>query len=176
MELFGIDSNGWIAIATFIIALATFIAAIVTSYSSKKIFEKSNKDEWLKTYQTHYFEFWHDEDLKDVRISIVNDEAYETIKNILEKRLNAPETISKKEYEEIDKIDKFINIVTLIRQINPLLGRKDKIWEELFLRFWLISPKQMNREELLEYIKLCYSSSFHVILEEEWSNKHDYKK
>jgi len=168
MEYLGIDSNGWVAIATFVIAMATFIAAIVATYTSKKIFEKSNKDEWLKAYQLHYFEFWHNDDLRDVRIAIANDEAYEKMRSILLKRLNDPETISKKEYREIDKIDKFINILTLIRGINPLFSQKDKISEEWFLRYWLLSPKKLNRLELLDYIKLCYASSYHIILEKEW--------
>ena len=171
MEYLGIDSNGWVAIATFVIAMATFIAAIVATYNSKKIFERSNKDEWLKAYQSHYFEFWHDEDLRDIRIAIANDKAYEDLKVILLKRLNNPESISNKEYREIDKIDKFINILTLIKGLNPLLSRKDKISEEWFLNYWLLSPKTMNRVELLDYIELCYSTSYHTILEEEWNRR-----
>ncbi len=169
MTFLGLDSNGWVAMATFVIALATFIAAMVTTYSSRKIFEKSSKDAWLKTYQTHYLDFWHDEDIRNVRMWIVNNEAYETIKGILIKRLNRPETISKEEYLQIDKIDKFVNTITLIRQINPRLSGDEQIWEELFLKYWLTSPKRMERTEMIEYVKLCYTSTYYLIMESEWA-------
>ncbi len=175
MEFFGIDSNGWVAIATFIIAIATFIAALIASKNSSRIFQQSNKDEWLKTYQTHYFEFWHDKEMRDIRSAIVNNDAYSSLKEILIKRLETPGKISKEEYRELDKLDKFLNIITLIRQINPLLGTGDDVWEELFLEYWLISPKKENREELLRYIELCYKSSYHVIMEKEWQRKKDAK-
>ncbi len=171
MKVLGIDSNGWIAIATFVIALATFIAALVASKNSRRIFQQSNKDEWLKTYQTHYFEFWHDKEMREIRTAIMNDEAYNSIREILIKRLNTPNEISKEEYYELDKLDKFINIITLIRQINPLLGNDDKVWEELFFEYWLVSPKKEKREELLKYIELCYKSSYYVIMEKQWKIK-----
>jgi len=171
MKFIGIEADGWVAIATFIVAIATFIAAIVASKNSRKIFEKSSEDEWLKTFQAHYFSFWNDADLRDVRMAIMNDEAYEEIKPILAKRLESPESLTKQEYQEIDKVDKFINTLTVIRQTDPNLGGKLKIGGGLFLKFWYISPKKMNRLELLEYIREFYPNSYQIILEREWSKK-----
>lgn len=166
----GLTSNGWIAIATMVIAIATITAAILAVINNKRLFILRTKNEWLRTYKEHYRDFWSDDDLKKVRLWIVNNEAYKkNLLPVLQKRLNENVELSEEDYLKIDVIDKFINMVMLIRQINPKLSNDDEVWEELMLSYWQASPMRSKRLELQNYIKECYEKTFYKDMKEVWN-------
>lgn len=165
----GLTSNGWIAVATMVIAIMTFLAAVVAVKNSKLLFSLRIKDEWLKSYKEHYIHFWNDKDLRKVRLWITNDQSYENkLLPVLKKRLENEREITEEEYVVIDILDKFINMIMLIRQINPKLKQEDDIWEELMLSYWQTAPIRKERVELQEYIKVCYKKTFYVNMNQTW--------
>ncbi len=143
---------------------ATLTTGVINIWNTQRI----NKTNIIKG---HYSEFWNDKELESVRTWLANDQAYAEIYPVLV-NINKGKKITKEEYACIDKIDKFLNMIMLIREIGQskidfkrlirLFNKKyASTWEELMLEYWLIAPINYQRTEFEAYIKNKYKYNFY---------------
>jgi len=153
--------NELIAILSAITTGLASIAGAAIAWMLYRLNGRQQKESWLRAFTEFHEAFWNDSDMSEVRCWIAYERAYLDIKPILQKRKDieegklSPETLEKREYEVIDKLDKFLNLVLRVDVISSLLKSDygQHLLRELFIDYWLKQSLRENRAELKWYVE-----------------------
>lgn len=138
-------------------AAALFVSAIIALHMLKNV-----EEPWVKTSREFHHEFWNDKGLARARKWLCCNNAYkEELLPILEKRLASDDSISSKEYEKLEALDKFFSFMIRVATVDTYTFRNKKFetWEEIGFMYWFNIIE--NHQEVC-----CYISRFWEPLEE----------
>jgi len=139
----------------------TSIAGVAIAWILYRLNERQQKESWFRTFTEFHEAFWNDPVMSEVRCWIAYERAYLDLKPILHKRRDieegklSPKTLSKREYEVIEKLDKFLNLVLRVDVVSSLLKSNygQLLLRELFIDYWLKQSLRENRAELKWYVE-----------------------
>src|SRR5262245_30287910 len=72
---------------------------------------KQRQDSWVRSFNELHQAFWQDGDFEKVRAWIANDQEYSKLDPILQKRFSGRGKLSGEEYKELERLDKFFNLL-----------------------------------------------------------------
>lgn len=125
-------------------------------------YRQQRSDAWLKDFRRLHWLFWEDSDLRIVRGWLSVSDSYQSIAGIFYARRtiaerNGPDlVIPANEYREIERFDKFLNLLVAIQALNPRFRRHRKLWKRVFFEYWLLQIE--HRRELHWYVEHFYPS------------------
>lgn len=141
-----------------IIAVSTLLAGLIAAF-----FQRAKRwDELNSEYEGLHTQFWSDKDFIFVRSLLANRNQYELIKSVFYRRMADPDSIKVEEYENIDKIDKFMNFILRVDAIGSrfshgnVVSRIEPFMESIFLTYWLRQIVENKRIELYIYVVCFY--------------------
>ncbi len=163
-----------IAISQLAVTTLVGIVGAVLSWAVYRLSTQQRDDSWLQLFGSIHDEFWNDEDLKEVRAWLACDAAYGDVGHVLHKRRD-PErasSLTSDEYAKIEKLDKFLNLMTRIVSLDPQIEQQRELLRVLFFTYWLrlaigMTPDDANvREDLHWYVRKFYPtiSDYHAKL------------
>lgn len=113
------------------------------------------EDTWARTLRDFHQFFWTDPDCKEVRSWIACDNAYNGVDKILDKT-KKEESLTKEEYNTIEKIDKFLALLLSYKQIERKHSMHGDISNRLFDSYWIKEIRGEKRKEFLWYLGEFY--------------------
>ena len=99
----------------------TGVGAIFLAYYAYRLTKRQRDDAWFHAFTTLHESFWNDDDLKYVRACIANDADYAELEPILRKHLHGRNQLSRYEYPNLQKVDKFFNFLIRAREVSKEL-------------------------------------------------------
>lgn len=146
----------------FIQAAAAAVGALIAV--ALLLLERAQRtDSWLRTFRDHHELFWSDEDMATVRSWIACDQAYGELEAVLSKRLTDPRSISAEEYLSLETLDRFFNFLLRARLAYQRGSRSQRLWDQLYLQYWLDEIESRNRKALVQYVDMGYPDSKAVL-------------
>ena len=136
-------------------------AGVVISVLLYRLSCQRRRESWLKTFMDMHHEFWKEPDYAEVRSWLACDVAFKSIAPVLRKREKCPSEITDSEYKILEKLDKFLNFMARIVEVNPEFPRQGDVWERLFFEYWLKECAHKKRKELHWYLKRFYKDLIH---------------
>jgi hypothetical protein len=130
-------------------------------------YRQQRRDAWLRDFRELHKVFWNDEAMADVRAWLANEQAYREIVSVLVARRNVeegtlnPAKISREDYVVLEKLDKFCNIMTSVQVLDPSFSNHKKLWQRLFVEYWVEQIFSKNRSELGWYVTKFYRELTH---------------
>lgn len=112
---------------------------------------RSRQDRIAQSLRDAHLLFWSDEYCEVVRSWVACDESYEEVRHILSKR-NSNGAITKKEYESLEKIDKYCAMLAASKKLEPKGSDHSEISYRLIESFWINEITEEKRPELKAYI------------------------
>ncbi|RMG05035.1 MAG: hypothetical protein D6735_05970 [Acidobacteria bacterium] len=141
------------------------VAGLLISWFLYRQSQQRAKDTWLRTYAEIHSLFWNDPAIQEVRCWLAYPTAYTKLRSVLVKRYaldrhveGTPE-LEKEEYEILDKLDKYLNVLMRAVTVNPRLSgehKDDDFWSALHFKYWLNACLDVRREELVWYVQKFY--------------------
>jgi|YNPBryulayer2012_1023412.scaffolds.fasta_scaffold29435_1 hypothetical protein len=138
------------------------IVGLLISWALYQQSKQRAKDTWLRTYAEIHSSFWNDPEIQQVRYWLAYPSAYKAIKEVLIKRRlidngaeNIPDLVHE-EYEMLDKLDKYLNLLLRAITINPKTLPEYDMWNALHFKYWLNACLDTRRDELIWYISKFY--------------------
>ena len=137
---------------TSLLGLGSLLVAFLLYLHSKR----SQRDAWLKAYAEIYQAFWNDDEMREIRSWIANEDAFLDAKKVMKKRasldLNCDGIkFTKEEYLYIDKIDRFLSLMTRMVATGNEFKAGDEFWGAGLWQFWL--KAFYARSELRWYVE-----------------------
>ncbi len=156
----------WTETSTFFRLIELLIAAIavVLTYQLHRIIHHIKRDAGLREMGNIHKEFWSDDKCAEVRTWIACDKAYEgQLQETLKMRLQdldegraTAHSLTLDKYQQLDKLDRFFNLLLRIKAIDPDFGVHKGQYDMLFLSYWI--KRSAMRVELYGYVKKFYPS------------------
>jgi len=159
------ELSEWIQILSTIISASVSIVGATIAYMLYRLSTQQQEESWLRTFKESHEAFWNDSVMAEVRSWIICEPAYKKIEPALIKRrkikvgeLNA-DTLSKDEYEIIEKLDKFLNVLLRIEAVSSHLkfDSNQVFWKKLSADYWVQALLSDARPELQSYVTTFYS-------------------
>lgn len=135
-------------------------------------YRQQRKDAWLRDFRELHKAFWNDEAMADVRAWLANEQAYREIVPVLvarrsvEEKTLDPVKISREDYVVLEKLDKFCNLMTSVQVLDPSFSNHKKLWQRLFVEYWVEQIFSDARSELGWYVDKFYKE-----LTRDWRGK-----
>ncbi|MCC9603413.1 hypothetical protein LOC67_22930 [Stieleria sp. JC731] len=126
------------------ISATAALAQLLIAYLVFRFMRQQQSESWLREFAKIHSEFWNDPVMQEVRLWIACPEAFKAgPKSALENRKaihENPEAVSvtPDDYEFIEKLDRFLNLVIRILAVNHEVGDKHAhgLWNDLYLDYW----------------------------------------
>ena len=153
------------------IGLAGILVAFAVYQHSKQL-EQNN---WQKLFIDINESFWNDEEIKQARYWLAYPRAYKELRQILIHRQSIDEhqekakELTKVEYIKLDILDKYLSLLTRIVGVNPDLPRHRELWKAVFFKYWLDKCFEVDRPELIWYIKSYFEVLYDFQMQREKS-------
>lgn len=134
-----------------LLGLSSVIVALLVYLHSRT----RQRDAWFQAYTTVYEEFWSDEEMREIRSWLANENAFAEAKRVFDLRRAVDDgsasamTISKDEYLYIDKLDRFLSLMTRMVAVGSEFKR-NRMWGIGLWEFWLEAC--YRRPELRWYV------------------------
>jgi hypothetical protein len=146
---------------TLNILLQSFIgsAGILVAFAVYRHSKQLEQNNWQKLFIDINESFWNDEEIKQARYWLAYPKAYREISQILTHRQSidtnpkATKELTKTEYMKLDILDKYLSLLTRIVGVNPDLPKHRELWKAVFFKYWLDKCFDVDRPELVWYIK-----------------------
>lgn len=106
--------------------------------------------------------FWTDKEMKEVRAWLSCAQAFNEVRPVFEKRRQIDEgnvtdlELTPEEYQEIEKLDRFLNYLQRLQAVSPKLFSPKKFWESLNFSYWLHQFRRSDRTAISWYAQTCY--------------------
>ena len=120
------------------------------AYLVYQLNRQNRNDAFAKSYTELHEKFWSDEDFKKVRSWLANEESYRELRPILKNRLMERSSVSKNDYEQLERLDKFMNFMIRAQEVDRQLDKKG-LSEKLYFNYWLKEVRA--RPELSSYFE-----------------------
>jgi len=152
----------WITYVDVFSNIILGIGGILISWAIYQLTQQRIKETWIRTYAEFHEAFWTDGDHHEVRCWLAYPAAYKPLRSVLIKRRNLsgnpPSTreLNKKEYEMLDKLDKYLNTIMRAVTINPEVSTKRDLWDALHFKYWLNACLDRRKPELSWYVEKFY--------------------
>jgi hypothetical protein len=140
-------------------------------------YRQQRKDAWLRDFRELHKAFWNDEAMADVRAWLANEQAYREIVSVLVARKSVeegalnPAKISREDYIVLEKLDKFCNLMTSVQVLDPSFSNHKKLWQRLFVEYWVEQIFSDARSELGWYVDKFYKELTH-----DWRGKSRFQR
>ena len=139
-------------------------AGLLLSWAVYKLSGRQRDDSWQIHFASIHDSFWNDDDYKEVRSWLSCDQAYPAVSGVLAKCLDKAEdpSITPKEYENLDKLDKFLNLMTRVIALDTGSKTNRRLLETLFFRYWLkratkkTDDENLDKNDLYKYVERYY--------------------
>jgi len=115
------DTDSILALSRLATTLLVGIAGLVLSLAVYRLSTRQREDAWLQHFAAIHDRFWSDDDMKEVRAWFDCQDAYRKVEGVLKKRRDpqAAATITTDEYSELEKLDKFLTLMTRVVSLHP---------------------------------------------------------
>lgn len=139
---------------SFMVGITGLVISWLVYNHSKRV----QKDRWIDHFGEIHSAFWEDPDMRTVRMWLASDDAYNRdLRSLLRKRMR--ERAGKNEYEKIDQLDRFLNVMIRLLYLHPP-GSKDELSSQrdyLLFSYWLKEATSgADRPELRWYVWKFY--------------------
>jgi hypothetical protein len=158
-----LTQDSMLQIISLIISGVTSIAGVVIAVMLYKLSKQQQREAWIRTFIESHEAFWNDSDMVHVRSRLACEQGYQFIKPILLKRKDisdnklSPEALAESEYVELEKLDKFLNLLLRINAVNTQAKfnpKQDQMWNRLFFTSWFVKMFGSDRRtELRWYVE-----------------------
>lgn len=150
-----ININDLIEIVKELLEITPSIVGAIIAFLLYRLNKNIRYDNLLSSLGNFHEFFWTEPEYKQVRAWIACDEAYESIRPILEKRQNN-NYISMEEYAHLEALDKFFAFLVLYKNIEPEEIKYKKVARRVFDEYWLGCITSDKRPELRAYVCRFY--------------------
>lgn len=99
--------------------------------------------------------------MAEVRAWIANDEAFEKARHVLSKRREGRQLVPAAEYELLDHLDKFLNLLVRAEHIPRDLRRVTRLRERLFHNYWVSEIVAAGKAGSLRADLFWYATEFY---------------
>jgi hypothetical protein len=154
-----------IATGQLIATCVAGIAGLFISLAVYKLSTRQREDSWQLHFASIHDSFWKDEEYRVVRSWLSCQIAYEQeLKTSLSKCLDAnlDPSITPTEYGNLDKLDKFLNLMTRVIALDSRNAAHRSLLDALFFSYWLeraihkTDDDPLAKTELYAYVKKYY--------------------
>lgn len=121
------------------------IFGVLVALFAYRLAARKQTDAWFQALNDFHQYFWDDQDLKQVRTWIANDQAYLYLESIIGKRLKGRINLDEDQYSELEKIDKFFNFIQRVYIVSQQLGNQQELWKRLYFQYWILVLSILDR-------------------------------
>jgi hypothetical protein len=115
------------------------LAGLAVSYGVYRLAARQREDSWQHLFAAIHDQFWKDDDFATVRRWLACPKAYDELGTVLAKRRDSHEAaqLEPKDYEKLEKLDKFLNLITRVIALDTRPNRHRLLLDQLFFSYWL---------------------------------------
>jgi hypothetical protein len=134
--------------------ISALVAVCIAGLTLLMVHLRQQRTAWFDSFRALYAEFWHDDDIAEIRRCIVNEQSYAAMVKVLDRR-NGSDGNALDRYDNalLEKIDRFCALMVRVNSLGEArAGKKERdLWYQLYGRFWF--GKLQVRSELWAYLE-----------------------
>ena len=147
------------AVAPALVALA----GVFVARAGFMLARSQRDDQWVRAFAELHKEFWNEHPYGIVRGWLACDTNYEQLRSILEKRRHRSSDLTPDEYMSLEKLDKFLNLLSRAAHVTPSFPAEKNLWNDLFFHYWFAECRKPSRSELQWYLDRFYQGLQHRV-------------
>lgn len=147
----------WLDILLRLMPVVSSSATAAVAWLVLKHYRAQRKDRWIEQFSAIHDHFWKDENMKQVRRWLACRDSYDTELGPVLRRRQQTENATSENYEVLEKLDSFFNLMTRLTRTIPELPEQQKLLTSTFFTYWMKEATDGNvRPELRWYVQTFY--------------------